>query len=344
MKSVVVATVLAASVLAATGCRTDESNDNPDGAVGPTADAPDGTGCTALTPRTDPLESFVGPSGLSARMSTLIDGAQSTLDIQMYLFTVRALADKIVAAKQRGVTVRVLLDPDHAGNANVTPILTSGGVNWKNAPSLYTYSHAKYVIADRSQAVIMSMNWNADAMVNERNYGVVDRDPEDIADLQAVFEQDWAIANGQQATAPDLTCTRLIVSPTNSKARLIEHIRTATTKLDVEVMYVSETSIRNEIIAAKNRGASVRVIINDPADESVTYFKNAGIPVKEPGPFYLHAKLIVADNVAFVGSENMSYTSLSKNREVGVLVFEPSAYQTIQTQFDTDWNASTVVP
>jgi hypothetical protein len=33
----------------------------------------------------------------------------------------------------------------------------------------------------------------------------------------------------------------------------------------------------------------------------------------------------------------MSFTSLTKNREVGALVFEPSAFAPIQTQFDTDW-------
>ncbi len=335
-----VAAAVVATLLA--GCRTDESGDTPDG--GSTVDAPDGTGCTALTPRTTPLESFVGPTGLEARMGALLDGAQSTLDIQMYLFTVKALANKVVAAKNRGVTVRVLLDPDHEGNVNVTPILTSGGVNWKGAPALYTYSHAKYVIADRTQAVIMSMNWNVDAMINERNYGVVDRDPEDVADLQAIFDQDWAISNGTPTSAPNLDCTRLIVSPTNAKVRLLDHIKTATTTLDVEVMYISETSVRNEILAAKARGVTVRVIINDPADESVAYLKNAGIPVKTPGPFYLHAKLIVADSVAFVGSENMSFTSLSKNREVGALVFEPSAFTAIQSQFNTDWNSSTVVP
>ena len=340
MKFTLVA-VLAASVLA-TGCRTDDAGDNPDG--GSTVDAPDGIGCTALSPRAQPLESFIGPTGLQARMGTLIDGAQSTLDVQMYLFTVKALADKLVAAKTRGVKVRVLLDPDHEGNQNVTPPLTSGGVNWKPAPSLYTYSHAKYVIADRTQAVIMSMNWNVDAMSSERNYGVVDRDPEDLADLQAIFDQDWAVANGQQATAPDLTCTRLIVSPTNAKVRLLDHIKSAQSTLDIEVMYISETSVRAEILAAKSRGVNVRVLISDPMDESIPSFKAAGIAVKEPGPFYLHAKLIIADDVAFVGSENMSFTSLSKNREVGALVFEPAAFAPIQTQFDSDWNNSTAVP
>jgi cardiolipin synthase A/B len=187
------------------------------------------------------------------------------------------------------------------------------------------------------------MNWNYDAFVNERNYGIVDRDPEDVADLQKIFEQDWALANGQAPTAPDLTCTRLIVSPTNSKQRLLEHINSATTNLDVELMYISETTVRNAIGAAKMRGVNVRAILLDPAGDEVTYLKNLGVTVKTPDSFYLHAKLIVADGVAFVGSENMSFTSLTKNREVGALVFEPAAVAPIQAQFDADWTSSTTV-
>src|ERR1041385_2345246 len=137
-----------------TACRSENAGDDgtPDAAV----DAPDGTGCLATTPRTTALNTFVGPSGLQPRLSTLIDSSQSTLDVQMYLFTVTALAQKIVAAKQRGVAVRVILDPDEAGNQAVTPTFTSGGVTWKNASTIYTFSHAKYLIIDHAQAVIMS--------------------------------------------------------------------------------------------------------------------------------------------------------------------------------------------
>ena len=329
-------------VLSLVACRPDEPAEDVDAAV-VQPDAPDGTGCTALTPRTQPVESFIGPTGLEMKMGALIDGAQSTLDVQMYLFTVTSIAQKIVAAKQRGVVVRMLLDKDEAGNANVTPTFTQAGVNWKWAPSLYTFSHAKYMVIDKQQAVIMSMNWNLDAMRNERNYGIVDRDIEDVADVQAIFDQDWALANGTSNQPANLMCTRLVVSPTNSKTRLLEHIKSATTNLDVEVMYVSETTIRDAIIAAKQRGVAVRVIMNEPTDPAVASFKAAGIVVKTPATFFLHAKLIVADQVAFVGSENMSFTSLTKNREVGALVFEPTAFAPIQSQFDADWTSSTVI-
>jgi cardiolipin synthase A/B len=339
--SVVVAIVLC--LLA--GCRTDngagDDTMEPDAAVGP-----DGTGCTALTPRTQPVEPFIGPTGLQARMTALIDGAKTSIDIHMYLWTVKELANRLVAAKQRGVVVRAILDPDQPGNDNVEPILTSGGVDWKNATSLYTYSHAKYLIVDKQQVAIMSMNFNVDAMLNERNYGIIDKDPEDLADVQAIFEYDWKMANGATGLDPvDLACTRLIVSPTNSKVRILEHIKSATTSLDVEVMYISEASVRSAITDAKARGVNVRVLIEDPADDSVPVFKAAGIPVKQPpSSMYLHAKLLIADQVAFVGSENFSFTSLTKNREVGALVFEPEAFAPIKTQFDSDWNVSTTIP
>jgi phosphatidylserine/phosphatidylglycerophosphate/cardiolipin synthase-like enzyme len=338
--------LVAALLVACNGSNAADDQATPDAAP----DAPDGTGCSTTTPRTTPPETFVGPTGLQERLGTLIDSAQTSLDVQMYLFTVRALADKIVAAKARGVAVRVILDPDEAGNANVTPTLTSGGVTWKNASTVYTFSHAKYLLIDHTTAVIMSMNFNVDAMNNERNYGMVDKDPEDVADLQSIFEQDWALANGTTPITPDLTCTRLIVSPTNSTARLLAFINSATQTLDVEVLYITDATVRNAIGAAKQRGVNVRVILEDPSDQSsnadtTIYFKNLGIPVKYANnQFYLHAKLVIADGTAFVGSQNFSPTALSRNREVGALVFEPAAEAVIAQQFESDWSVTTPAP
>ncbi len=309
-------------------------------------DAPDGTGCTTTTPRTAVPDTFVGPTGLQARLDALIDSAQTSLDIQMYLFTVTELAHRIVSAQQRGVKVRMILDPDEAGNASVEPTLTTGGIAWKNAPSIYAFSHAKYVIVDHTKVAIMSMNFNADAMANERNYGLIDTDAEDIADVQAIFEQDWALANGQQPAPADLACTRLIVSPNNATARILALINGSTSTLDVEALYVTDATVRNAIGAASHRGVVVRVILEDPSDQpqnadAATFMKNSGIPVKyATTQFYLHAKLIIADGVAFVGSENLSSTALTMNREVGALVFEPTAVPVIQNQFDSDWAAT----
>jgi phosphatidylserine/phosphatidylglycerophosphate/cardiolipin synthase-like enzyme len=323
-----------------TACGGDETATDTDAAA-PEPDAP-GPGCWGLSPRTSPAESFVGPTGLQQRMTTLIDGAQQKLDVQMYLFTVTALADRLIAAKNRGVTVRVILDPDHPGNDTVRQKLLTATVLTRNAPALYSFSHAKYLVVDGKTAVIMSMNFNADAMTNERNYGMVTKDADDVADTQAIFNMDWAAGGGEAPMPADLACTRLIVSPNNAKQRIVDFIKVTKTKLDVEAMYVADDSVRAAIVDAKKRGVAIRVILEPTSDntEVINLFKANGIPVKSPGSFFLHAKLLISDGVAFVGSENFSITALTKNRELGALVFEPGPAATIQAQFDTDWGSS----
>ncbi|HEY6035123.1 MAG TPA: phospholipase D-like domain-containing protein [Kofleriaceae bacterium] len=310
-------------------------------------DGVDGTGCTARTPRTTPVQAFVGPAGLQDRIAAAIDSAQKSLDIQMYLFSVKDLAQHVVTARQRGVAIRVILDPDEAGNGSIESIFSNGGVQWKPSASVYQYSHAKYLVIDRTTAVVMSMNLNGDAMTKERNYGFVDQDPEDVTDVQNVFEMDWQLAQGKTPVAADLACTRMIASPVNSFQRVLELINGAQTTLDVEVMYIADATIQAAIGNAAGRGVTVRVIVEDPNDTTqnagvAAFMAARGIPVKYAvQQFYLHAKLLIADGVAFVGSENMSTTSMTQNREMGALVFEPDQAAIIQQQFDADWAVTT---
>jgi phosphatidylserine/phosphatidylglycerophosphate/cardiolipin synthase-like enzyme len=324
-------------VLALGACthRAAQGDDEPGDA---STDAP-GVGCEPTSPRAVPPETFAGPVGLQDRIVGFIDGARERLDIGMYLFTVRAIVDRVIAAHQRGVAVRVLLDPDHTGNTQARNQLVAAGVSVRNAPALYTFAHAKYMIADDA-ALIMSANFNVDAMASERNYGLVDRDPDDVADLAAIFEMDWAAGGGEPLRPADLDCTRLVVSPDNTKQRLIELVGSATSTLDVEAIYISEVTLRNAIGQAHQRGVAVRVILEATPDNTstITYFTNVGVEVRQPAGFLNHAKLIIADGVAFVGSANFSQTAMTRNREIGALVFEPGPAQTIRTQFDADWN------
>lgn len=57
-------------------------------------------------------------------------------------------------------------------------------------------------------------------------------------------------------------------------------------------------------------------------------------------PTYLHAKLICTANEAFIGSENFSYSSLSENREVGVVLHQAGEIHRLQAQFRYDWARS----
>ena len=302
-------------------------------------------GCTPTEPRTSTPDVFVGPGDWQASIEAEIDGATTSLDVQMYLFTVTDIANHVISAYKRGVAVRVLLDP-HEDNSVVQGMLTSAGVPNHTDPTVFSFAHAKYMIVDGREAVILSGNFNAGAVNTksggdgERNYGFIDRDADDIADLQSVYTSDWTAG-----AEPDLSCTRLIVSPINSEDRILAHVQGATTTLDIEVLYLDQTDLQQEIIAAHNRGVAVRIMLSDPAKNpqntaTQQLFQNAGIDTKILLTNYLHAKMVMVDGVALVGSENMSTTSWTKNREVGGLIFEPEAAAVIHAQYEKDWAAA----
>ena len=156
-----------------------------------------------------------------------------------------------------------------------------------------------------------------------------------------MFDSDW-IAGAE----PDLSCTRLIVSPINSAQRVLDHIDTAMHTLDIEVLYLDDLDVRAHIVTAvQQRGVAARILLSDPAKNpqntaTQTYFNGLGIPTKILLANYLHTKMIQADGVAMVGSENMSETSLTKNREVGALIFEPTPAALVHATYEADWAAA----
>ena len=308
-------------------------------------------GCTDLTARSQTPDLFVGPQDWESSIEAAIDSAAGTLDVQMYLFTVTDIAQHIISAYKRGVAVRVLLDP-HENNSTVQTLLTNAGVPNHTDPTVFTFAHAKYMVIDGTSAVILSGNFNAGAVDTtdangERNYGFVDHDPDDAARLETVFEDDWTSTSGAE---PDLSCTRLIVSPVNSKDRILAHVNSAMSTLDIEVLYLDDADVRAAVVtAATMRNVATRIMLSDPSRNpqntaTVTYFQGYDIPIKYLLTNYLHTKMIMADGVALVGSENMSETSLTKNREMGGLIFEPGPAGQVHDQYEQDWSNATDPP
>jgi hypothetical protein len=127
----------------------------------------------------------------------LVNAATSTLDIAMFFFTSQDIADAILAARARGVAVRMILDAGGAANAySKHPALCAGGIavkteNWGGK------SHSKWAVADAgiagSAAVVFgSMNWTgAGDTDNDENTLYVKNDGFAGA-FHAEFERQWS--------------------------------------------------------------------------------------------------------------------------------------------------------
>jgi phosphatidylserine/phosphatidylglycerophosphate/cardiolipin synthase-like enzyme len=322
---------------------TDASADGGEADAGPDGDATIVTEpCSELDPRSSAPEAFVGPEGLSGRLVSLLDGAEESLRVATYELDAPEVVSALTRAQARGVDVRVLIDEERTANTASAAELRGAGIDVRDGPDAFTHYHPKVIVVDETRAVVMSANLNTYSMATERNHGVLLDDSFDVADLIEVFDHDYEGRAGDPVAA---SCTRLVLSPHNSRARILRLIASAETELRVQHLSMTDEEVRFAIGSRAMAGVSTRVILADPFwIESNTAAAEAlraiGVEVRFLSTPENHAKLIVADGTAFVGSENLSWTSLEANREVGLMVTNDTTVAPLSAVFDADWAAA----
>lgn len=258
----------------------------------------------------------------------------------LYLVTDNTITNALVSAAERGVTVRVVIDDsDNTRSANNVsmPKLTAAGAQVVKATG-FVHHHAKYMLIDDELGFVMTCNFTNSSFTSNREVIVRVAEPRLLDELAIVFEADFAHAD---LTLPE---TQLVLSPDNSRERLSGMVSNAKQRVFVAMQYVDDNSMVYRFIAAKRAGVDVRVLIADPSrygnHGDAQWLKDQGVAVKYlPLPMYLHEKVIVADDTAFVGSVNMSYTSLTSNREVGV-VGDEAFTSTLMQGLEADWQSA----
>jgi phosphatidylserine/phosphatidylglycerophosphate/cardiolipin synthase-like enzyme len=78
---------------------------------------------------------------------------------------------------------------------------------------------------------------------------------------------------------------------------------------------------------------------NGPA---VAKLQAAGVKALEVSHYYMHAKAIVADGEAFVGSQNFSTDGMKRNRELGDVFDQADVVSQLASMFETDYQNGAV--
>jgi len=280
-----------------------------------------------------------------------INSATSSLDMTMYELEDTTAVNDLIALENKGVTVRVVLDRAHqSANSSAYTALTNSGVGVVWSPSSFVYTHQKTITVDATKSLVLTGNLTSQYYSTGRDYGVFTDDTRDVAAIEKVFNADYA---GTSVTPTD--GDHLLWSPTDSRSRLLTVINAATTTLDVEELEFSDSTVVNAIVARAKAGVTVRVVLETPSDYSseVSAIKAAGgtvVGYSDPDGFYIHAKAMVADyglstQEVEAGSMNISSTSLSNNRELGIILTGTGVAQsvaaTIETTFKSDYAGGT---
>ncbi len=142
-------------------------------------------------PSTDSTTRTLSRNSNLSTLLNMLSSARESLDVCIFTFSHRDLADVLINAHQGGVVVRVLTDNEqtHSFGCQVER-LRRAGVQVRLDDTSY-YMHHKFVVVDRRRLVNGSLNWTAQAVCGNQENVVVTTKKELVQPFVAQFEDLW---------------------------------------------------------------------------------------------------------------------------------------------------------
>ncbi len=308
----------------------------------------------SIGPGVQGIQIFVEPDDGEQVITNAIVSAQKSIWLEIYILSDRNVIRALEEAANRGLDVRIMLEPHPFGGGSspskTLDMLAVSGVKTEFTNPSFSLTHEKGMIIDGTSSYIMTSNFSRSALggssgssgYRNREYGIIDTIQQDVQATEAIFVADW------NRTSVQFNDPNLIVSPINSRNDFKTLINSAHSTLLIEAEEMNDSDIEQALADATQHGVKVEVILpaassssGDSNSQGIATIKQSGMQVREDPQLYIHAKIIVVDNKeAFVGSENISAQSLDQNRELGILVSDPSILNRLQTTFQYDWGVS----
>lgn len=269
-----------------------------------------------------------------------INAATTRLLVKVYLITDEDVLNAIAAAKERGVSdIRVMVEehPYGTNNDKAVAFFKQHNIEWKYASPAFALTHEKSIVVD-DNALIMTSNMTYGAFNDNREFIVIQNDSGDVAEVVNCFNCDW---NRTEFTPVQ---KNLVWSPVNSREKINSVINSAQKELEIYAEEVNDTQQVGLLVSRAKSGLKIRLLTTASSDGTDQLVKG-GVQVRFVKSPYIHAKAFITDyDIAFTGSENISTSSLEKNRELGILIADKEVIARLKATFEKDWAISTETP
>jgi phosphatidylserine/phosphatidylglycerophosphate/cardiolipin synthase-like enzyme len=287
------------------------------------------------------------------RIYRFISLATRRLDMAMYSLSDARTVDALIAAKKRGVAVRVLLNSDPAGGGGRTvnqaayTELKEHGVKVKWAwPGVLW--HQKSIVRDGKAVAVMTCNLYAPYYPVVRDFAVITTNRPTVTGVQATFNADFAHTGRPPASGVAPKGSALVWSPGAERplVRLIESAASGST-IYAETEQLGSPAIEQALVAAVKRGVVVDLTMTySPAYVSAMDALVAGGVHLSVYPasasLYLHAKALSVNNESvYVGSANFTTAMTNADRNMGIITSDPAIVHGITATMAGDFAGAT---
>jgi phosphatidylserine/phosphatidylglycerophosphate/cardiolipin synthase-like enzyme len=307
------------------------------GSVAPSAAAATSPPSSALTLLTEPKDGV-------APILSAIRHAHHQIDLVMYENEGKRIDAALAAADHRGVHVRVLLSNGYYGmpgtpksdNQAAYQYFEARRVPVRWSPAYFALTHQKTLVVD-GVAYILTFNFTPQYYATSRDFGLIDTLGGDVRAIEKTFDADWSKRRIASQNGADL-----VWSP-GSRPALIKLIRSAHGWLDIYNEEMNATRIESALESDARRGVNVRITMTASSSWSAAFARltAAGVHVHlypaTARALYIHAKMILTPSQVFLGSENFSESSMSDNRELGLITSSKPIRTALSRTFNGDY-------
>jgi cardiolipin synthase A/B len=291
-------------------------------------------------------------------MLEAIHSAQRTIRLETYIYAADRVGERVrealIQARQRGVTVKVLIDALGSYGLPMNywdPLRAVGGeAHWFNPIRLGRLgfrSHRKLLVCDEEVAFIGGFNIAKEYEGDGIKQGWCDLGLQ----LTSPLALELAVSFDEMFERADFLHKRfmsirkspakkdimlrdgelLLSGPGRGNNPFKRSLRSDlghASKVQIIAAYFLPTwRIRRDLMRVAQRGGKVQLILAGKTDVLLSQLAcqslyrrllKAGVEIYEYQPQILHAKLILIDNVVYIGSANLDPRSLSLNYELMV--------------------------
>ncbi|MGB2629356.1 MAG: phospholipase D-like domain-containing protein [Candidatus Acidiferrum sp.] len=293
---------------------------------------------------------IVLPDDSAKPILEFIDGAKKSLRIKMFLFSDPELLKAVIAARKRGVDVRVMLNParrsGESENKESHKHLSAGGVHVMDSNPAYDVTHEKSMVLDETTALICSLNWATKNLTETRDYAVATSHAHEVAEILECFDADWARKAFKVGDH-----SHLIWCQGNGRERIADFIDSAKESIFLQNERYQDAVIIERLVRAARRGVKIHVMARPPhklkkeklveAVGGLRIMEDVGIKINKLKHLKLHAKMLLADHKhAIIGSINLAPGSFDSRRELAIQVKDEHVVDRLQEIAHHDWKHS----
>jgi cardiolipin synthase len=201
----------------------------------------------------DPLLVW-SPVNARAELLALIDGAESSIDLEQASMLDPEIESHLIQAAQRGVTVRYVSSPDwpieEDPDEPARERMRQAGVLVRYLDDPFV--HAKVFLVDGVRGFVGSENISTNSLNNNRELGVIFKDDDSVERLATQFETDWGLATEEAFPAGEMAVP---------ESGYIDH-------QDARKFFYRQVSVELPVLYVYNSGRVAWLMPNEDSDSN----------------------------------------------------------------------------